>query len=81
MALARVQQLTCSPPLAPGLHARTHTRLNLSHDRAPLTASSARPACAGHADRLVRLGLASDSAPDQQHPRADRSRFTLDHIT
>jgi len=60
MDLADVQRLTGSPPAGPPI-ALTHPRLDISN-RAPITASSAGPACAGHADRLVRLGPASESA-------------------
>ena len=56
---------------APGLHSLTHS-LTSTANRTSFTASSGG---------LVRLGPASDTAPDQQHPRADRSRFNLDHIT
>ena len=57
------------------------SRLALTHvskpKRASITASSAEPACAGHADRLVRLGPPTAAAC----PYKDLSRSPLHRVT
>lgn len=77
MNLARMQRLTCSHPAAPTL-VRTH---NSTANRAPSISSSGEPACAGHTDRLVRLGSAPDFAHHQGHPHAGGFRSNLDSVT
>ena len=49
--------------------------------RASIISSSGGPACAGHADRPVRLGPASNATPQQQHPRTNRSRSPIPSAT
>lgn len=78
MDLAGVQRLTCSLPAASRLPSITH---NSTRNRAAIIFSYGGPACTGHADRLVRLGPASDTAPQPRHPHADRSHSSLDHVT
>lgn len=68
MDLAGVQRLTCSLPVVSQLHSLTH---NSTPNRAAIIFSSGG---------LVRLGPASDTAPQQRHPYADRSRSSLDHV-
>ena len=77
MNLARMQRLTCSLPAAPPL-VLTH---NSTANRARSISSSGEPACAGHTDRLVRLGSAPDFAHHQRHPHTGSSRSNLDSVT
>jgi len=69
MDLAGVQRLTCSLPAVSRLHSLTH---NLTPNHAAIIFSPGG---------LVRLGPASDTAPQQRNPHADRSHFSLDHVT
>jgi hypothetical protein len=66
MDLAGVQRLTYSLPAVSHLH--TH---NSTPNRATVIFLSGG---------LVRLGSASDTAPQQGHPHADRSCSSLDHV-
>jgi len=78
MDLTGVQRLVHSLQPASRLPAIIH---NLKPNRAAIIFFYDGPASAGYADRWVRLGPASDTAPQQRHPNADRSRSSLGHVT
>jgi hypothetical protein len=78
MDLAGVQRLTRSLPPASDVPSIIH---NSTHNHAAIVFSYDGPACAGYAERLVCLGIASDTAPQQRHPYADCFRFSLNHVT
>jgi hypothetical protein len=78
MDLTGVQRLVRSLPPASRLPAIIH---NLTPNSAPIIFSYDGPASAGYADGWVRLGPASDTAPQQRPPHADRSRSSLGHVT
>jgi hypothetical protein len=69
MDLSGIQRLTCSLPAVSRLHSLTH---NSTPNHAAIIFSSGG---------LVRLGPASDTAPQQRHPHADRFRTSLDDVT
>ena len=69
MDLAGVQRLTCSLPAVSRLHSLTYN------------STPKRPAIVFSSGGLVRLGPASDTAPQQRHPHAERFHFSLDHVT
>ena len=69
MDLADVQRLTCSLPAVSFLSSLTQS------------STPNRPAVIFSSGGLVRLGPASDTALQQRHPHADRSRSSLDHVT
>ena len=69
MDLAGVQRLTCALPAVSRLHSLTY---NSTPNRAAIVFSSGG---------LVCLGPASDTAPQQRHLHADRTYFSLDHVT
>jgi hypothetical protein len=69
MDLADVQWLRCSLPAVSPLYSLTY---NSTPNHAAIIFSSGG---------LLRLGPASDTAPQQRHPHADHSQFSLDHVT
>ena len=78
MDLTGVQRLMHSLPPASRLPAIIH---NLKPNCAAIIFFYDGPASAGYAGRWVRLGPASDTAPQQRRPHADRSRSSLGHVT
>lgn len=69
MDLAGVQRLRCSLPAVSRLQSLTY---NSTPNHAAIVFSSGG---------LLRLGPASDTVPQQRRPHADRSHFSLDHVT
>jgi hypothetical protein len=72
MDLAGVQRLTRSlPPVSDVLSIIHHS----THNHAAIVFSYDGPACAGYADRLVRFGIASDTAlqPQSRHLKGLRA--------
>ena len=79
MDLAGVQRLMRSlPPSSSDVPSIIHSS---THNHAAIVFSDDGRACAGYADRLVRLEIASDTVPQQRHPYADCFRFSLNHVT
>lgn len=77
MDLAGTQRLVPALPPAPEFSFITH---NLKQNRAALIFGYDRLFRAKHADWLIHLGLASDTALQHWHPRANRSSSILDHV-
>jgi hypothetical protein len=78
MDLAGAQRLTRFPQTISRLPSNTD---NSRRNRTTIIISYKGSACAGHEDRLVCLGPASDPALPRRHAHADLSRSSLDSGT